>query len=332
MKRKTGESVDTTPILKQSELFTDLGNAELASLSASSELLSFEADEVIVSGAPIAGRVYMVRSGDISIARSDGHHVQSILARFIGGECFGELDLFSETGPPVTVIAETECEVMVFPRGDLSVDEVFAKHASSGANVLRNLLTMVAQRIRSTNNLISQRSPWVEELKKLVHVDKLTGLRNKTWLYEELPHNLADRRAGSAILIVKPDKFKTINDTYGHDAGDQALSLFAETIAELAASSGTAVRHGGDVFAIVHKNGNRRQIKALAARTLLEFKRIDLGPITEPDELVMTVSVGVEVRAPNANKTVGESVDSAFASMLTARESGGDRIDWGDDG
>jgi diguanylate cyclase (GGDEF)-like protein len=193
---------------------------------------------------------------------------------------------------------------------------------------------MVAGRIRSTNQLLSQRSPWVEELKKLVFVDKLTGLYNRTWLFEELERELEGKRSGTSILIVKPDNFKLINDTYGHDAGDQTLLALAETVMQAAEERGVAARHGGNVFAIVCKNGNAREARSLAALVRRRVREIDLEPIIGNSEVTLTASVGIDRMLPGGRggKPVN-SIETAFERMLAARSSGGDRTsDSGDKG
>ncbi|MBT3275768.1 MAG: GGDEF domain-containing protein [Spirochaetales bacterium] len=326
------ETQEIVTLLRQSELFSDLSSSELEVLSTHAEFHKFFADDEIIRGLPIGGHVYMMSKGDVSISKPDGEFSETVLARFIGGECFGELDLFNDGGNPVTVRAETEGGFLVFPgRGHVAA-EVFSKHPSTGAKVFKSLLSMVARRIRSTNQLISQRSPWVQELRKLVHVDKLTGLFNKTWLIEELPRVLGERRAGSGILIIKPDKFKTINDTYGHEAGDKTLALLAETVQGVSANKGTAARHGGDVFAVICKNSNLRDITRFTTGILRTFRNLNMEPIIGPNDLAMTVSVGVCIRPPGAAFAVSDGIETAFTRMLSAREAGGDQMSEGADG
>jgi diguanylate cyclase len=311
-------------LLQLSGLFKGIAKAELEKLCSHCDLREYSAGSVILDEEAVTGSVYVIDSGDVVISRKENDQT-AILARFLNGECFGELDLFSESGGPVTVRAESDSRLLVFPGNGVTAGELFAAHPGIGSKVIKNLISMVAQRIRSTNQLLSQRSPWVEELKKLVFVDKLTGLFNRTWLTEELKNQLAGKRSGTSFLIIKPDNFKFINDTYGHDAGDRTLSLLADTIMQGAENRGTAARHGGDVFAIVYKNANARDARSVAALVRKRVRGIAMGPVTGVEGVVLTASVGIMTRKPGDKTPVDESIQIAFDRMLSARAAGGDK-------
>lgn len=313
-------------LYNQSELFTGLTSHELETLSNHGEFVRYKEGTAIVGDAPFAGHVYMIHEGDVVISRrGDSDDDEVVLARFLDGECFGELDLFSTNGNPVTIRADAETGLLVFPGAGQDAGRLFAEHPVIGSKILKNLLSMVARRIRSTNHLISQRSPWVQELRRQVFVDKLTGLYNKTWLLEELEKELRQKKTGSAVLIIKPDNFKVINDTYGHDAGDKTLSLLAESIRVLSDGRGIPARHGGDVFAVVCENANTRQIRSIAALIVRHIRKVTLAPIIGTDELHLTVSVGTALRKRGSSEPIPEVVQSAFDRMMDAREAGGDR-------
>ena len=311
-------------LLQLSGLFKGIAKAELQKLCTHCDVREYRAGSVILDEEAVTGSVYVIDSGDVVISRKENDQT-AILARFLKGECFGELDLFSESGRPVTVSAESDSRLLVFPGNGLKTGALFAEHPGIGSKVIKNLISMVAQRIRSTNQLLSHRSPWVEELKKLVFVDKLTGLFNRTWLTEELKNELEGKRSGTSFLIIKPDNFKFINDTYGHDAGDKTLSLLADTIIQAAENRGTAARHGGDVFAIVYKNANSREARSAAADVRKRVRGIAMDPVTGVEGVVLTASVGIMTRIPGDETPVDESIQIAFDRMLSAGAAGGDR-------
>jgi diguanylate cyclase len=311
----------------QSELFTGLTGDELKILTSHGEYVHYEEGTAIVSNAAVAGHVYVIHEGDVVISRrGDDLGDDAVVARFLSGECFGELDLFSAQSSPVSVSASAETGLVIFPAAGHSVGRLFAEHPAIGSRVLKNLLSMVARRIRSTNRLISHRSPWVQELRRQVFIDKLTGLYNKTWLLEELERELVHRISGTAVLVIKPDNFKTINDTFGHDAGDKTLALLGESIGRLAQGHGVPARHGGDVFATVCNSANARQFRLLANRIVRRIRKVDLAPIIGPGALHLTVSVGIAVRRRGSDEPIPTVIQKAFDRMLVAREAGGDRI------
>jgi diguanylate cyclase (GGDEF)-like protein len=159
-----------------------------------------------------------------------------------------------------------------------------------------------------------------------VYVDKLTGLYNRTWLNEELANELQGKRSGCAALIIKPDNFKEINDTYGHDAGDKTLALLGSAVQHLAVDKGIPARHGGDVFAVIFKNANSRQIRSFSRSVLRYINSLDLTDIISADDFRLTVSVGVAVRTRGCRVPMTDIIQNAFDRMLVARESGGNRV------
>lgn len=318
-------------LLKLSTLFMDVEDQDLDVLSRYCETREYTEGSVVLKEKPVVGRVYIIDSGDVVIFRSENTR-ETVLAKFIRNECFGELDLFAGSGNAVTIRCEADTRLMLFPATGVNVREIFAELPAIGSVVLRNLLSVVAQRIRSTNNLISQRSPWVQELRKLVFLDKLTGLYNRTWLAEELESELKEKRSGTAVLVIKPDNFKLINDTYGHDAGDKTLSLLADTVGEVSEHQGIAARHGGDVFAIIYKNANAREVLSFANRVLKAIRAIDLESEIGAPGVRLTASIGIMARRPGETVPITDITQGAFDRMLLARNSGGDRVlDTGDD-
>lgn len=119
--------------------------------------------------------------------------------------------------------------------------------------------------------------------------DALTGIANRTLLAKSLEEALAhSRRAGErvALLFLDLDGFKTINDRYGHDAGDLVLRLVARRLAQGIRQSDVAARMGGDEFAVLlPKMPNDAVLRAVAEkiRAALEKpmrwnqRRIDIG-------------------------------------------------------
>jgi len=91
-----------------------------------------------------------------------------------------------------------------------------------------------------------------KELERLAYLDKLTGLRNRTALYHDLPDllHISDHRQAShfAIALFDLDKFKDVNDTLGHSAGDELLKLVAQRCVGIIRNDVRFYRLGGDEF------------------------------------------------------------------------------------
>lgn len=130
----------------------------------------------------------------------------------------------------------------------------------------------------------------------MAHHDQLTDLANRRLLGDRLDHALAEARKGIrfAIHCIDLDRFKPVNDTYGHAAGDEVLKLVADRLRSISRQGDTTARIGGDEFVLVQTGiRDRRDAEALARRIEQEM--------TQPFE------VGTD------NIRIGTSVGTAMA-------------------
>ena len=192
------------------------------------------------------------------------------------------------------------------------------------ARVLRKLLGVIAGRIRAIDRLISEKSPWIEELKKQLLRDRLTGLHNRTFLEEDLPRIIGGV-SQTSLLAMKPDNFKTINDTWGHEAGDRTLVLIAEALTARLREGDIGVRYRGDEYCAILPGRGAEEAAALAEEIRAAFGRIDLRAVTAGSPLALTASVGVAAH-PATAADAKALVAGAFERMWEARNGGGNRV------
>jgi diguanylate cyclase len=119
-------------------------------------------------------------------------------------------------------------------------------------------------------------APLVRMLQAQARQDRLTGLANRTMFYEKLDKVLADARSrgGKATLILFDlDRFKPINDTLGHMAGDALLQEIAKRTLAVAGKGGFVARLGGDEFAIIPAAGfERRDLEPLLQKIAADIE------------------------------------------------------------
>ncbi len=130
------------------------------------------------------------------------------------------------------------------------------------------------------------------------YTDSLTGLKNRRALDHQIAELVA-AEASYAFALADLDRFKTLNDTHGHDAGDQALRLFAEVLKHAIRSADVAVRWGGEEFCILFVGANVAKALEIVDRIRAELAQALLtsgGP-------VFTSSFGV------ADSTMGASFE-----------------------
>ena len=217
-------------ILKVLGVFHSLSADELAVIAQNSTWRSFRKGEIVYPNTSDedggTGRIYTVQQGEVLITKSGDEHRDITLATFVAGESFGELSLFDRGIADTTARCEEDTTLLIFPgarkpdRAAAQAETLFSKHPEIKAKILRTLMAIVARRIRITNRLIVEKSPWVQELRRQVMLDKLTGLYNAGYLEEDFLRLLEQKPEGTCFLMIKPDNLKTLNDSYGHPAAD----------------------------------------------------------------------------------------------------------------
>jgi diguanylate cyclase (GGDEF)-like protein len=312
-------------LLKGVSLFSTLKERELAVIAQNSEFYTFNKDEVIFHAGSYSSGLYVINEGAVLITKLRDDNETVTIARFIRGEAFGELDLLEEGLMNATARAETDATLLMFPSRGMRFQEILSRHSTISSQILHELLAIIMGRIRSTNRLVSEKSQWVEDLRKQLFYDKLTGMYNRTFLEEEFPAQLRESGPVTSIIMVKPDNFKIINDTCGHETGDKALRYMAYCIKSQLRESDIPVRYRGDEFALIFPGTDMAKSINFAEHVRLLFSKLKFGHLTGDMHVVITVSIGVAV-FPDHASDMKELVRACFHKMFEARERGGNQI------
>jgi len=160
------------------------------------------------------------------------------------------------------------------------------------------------------------------ELEELAITDSLTGLSNRRKLNEKLSDE-KDRiergqSTGGIILMIDLDKFKTINDTYGHAAGDEAIKAVARKLSEISGRRGTdlVALLGGDEFTILLESTTIPEARNHIS--VIENALIDLEFEYESQTLMVSGSVGFAAIDPKLS--VVENMDRADKTLYAVKE------------
>ena len=157
--------------------------------------------------------------------------------------------------------------------------------------------------------------------------DALTGCYNRRAYDEDWARFREDfrhMREGAAFLLFDCDRFKTINDTYGHAKGDRVLTLTADALVMALRANDRLYRLGGDEFAAFLARTSPAQAKQIAQRcqSLIEAASFtDIG-INEP----VSLSIGIAYCGPGDAELVGDLPKQADIAMYTAKQPGRNRI------
>ncbi|MGO9743016.1 MAG: GGDEF domain-containing protein [Roseiarcus sp.] len=162
-----------------------------------------------------------------------------------------------------------------------------------------------------------------DQLERLAGADPLTSLLNR----RGFDAAIARLPLGGAIatLVCDIDHFKRVNDRYGHECGDLALCGVADLVGEIAATwdSASAVRHGGEEFAIALPGASLEQARRIAERLR---QSLILRPIEGPyGPLDLTMSIGVAA-AQNFDSDIAPLLARADFALLRAKREGRNRV------
>lgn len=170
---------------------------------------------------------------------------------------------------------------------------------------------------------ITERRNFEEKLTYLAQNDTLTGLPNRALLLDRLGQALtrAARRATLVgVLLVDLDRFKEINDSLGHSAGDVVLKELAGRLRRALRDSDTVARLGGDEFCIVLEELDSRDKVAVAATKLGHLFNAPIA--AEGQEIFTSASVGLAVY-PDDGSTIEDLIKHADIAMYDAKHGGG---------
>ena len=161
-----------------------------------------------------------------------------------------------------------------------------------------------------------------EELQHLAQHDMLTGLPNRRYLQERLAQALAQAQRGGrrlALLFIDLDRFKDINDSLGHEAGDAVLVALAQRLQSTTRAADTVARMGGDEFVVlVDAPANRAHIAAIAEK-LLQALQQDIA--WQGHTLQVGASIGISC-FPDDGQTVQEMLAHADRAMYRVKAAG----------
>jgi diguanylate cyclase (GGDEF)-like protein len=201
-------------------------------------------------------------------------------------------------------------DVGTFASSDLALLETFARHVATSLD--RGRLETDLRRVIELQ----------EELRHAAMHDPLTELPNRTLFLDRTENglNLAGRNGQwPAVLYLDLDGFKPVNDTYGHQAGDLLLKVFAQRLHEAVRTADTAARLGGDEFAVLlHGAIDEAGVEQVLARIRAQLDLpIELGAGRSAK---VGASIGVSFGGPDTD--IDTLIRRADLAMYTAKRSG----------
>jgi diguanylate cyclase (GGDEF)-like protein len=295
--------------LRRTPLFAALKRSELERIARVAEDIDIAPGKVLAREGESAQQFFLITDGRASVTKS-GRFVRELGP----GDFFGEIGLI-ERGPfsaTVRTLTEVRCFVM-------SSQGFWGLLSNSKDVELRVLHALIRENV-AEREIAEQALREQAELNEYQALhDALTGLPNRTLFRDRVERAVraVEREGGLlAVLMLDLDRFKEVNDTLGHQAGDALLAEVGRRLESVVRAADTVARLGGDEFGIVLSGADRRSALEIAGR---------IGAAIEEPIVLRDLPLGVEASVgiglyPEHGRTVDDLIQCADLAMYVAKE------------
>ncbi|SIQ55624.1 response regulator receiver modulated diguanylate cyclase [Rhizobium sp. RU33A] len=223
---------------------------------------------------------------------------------------------------PILLITEQGDEQMIIRALDLGVNDYIVRPLDPNEMIARTLTQV--RRKRFNDRLRNS----VRQTIELAVTDGLTGLHNRRYLDTHLRTLFARAKVRGrplTLCITDIDRFKQVNDVYGHDAGDEVLKEFAGRIRSTVRGADLACRFGGEEFVVVMPDTPAEVAATVAERLrgMIEARPFQLRSGETP--LMLTASMGIATIGPGI-ETPEQLLKQADRALYEAKNSGRNRV------
>jgi diguanylate cyclase (GGDEF)-like protein len=324
---------DSIKFLKKVEIFSLLTDEELHVIVGFLRTVNVGAGEILFREGDEGHELYIMKSGKIrvAIALPDGH--EKDITEFVTGDFFGEMSIFENAPRSATCTAQVDSSLYYLRRRDFY--SLVKNHPSLAIKLMYRMSNITTRRLRSTGEFLSDMVLWGEDARKRAITDELTGVYNRHFLEDALENQFRiSRNRGTplTLIMVDLDHFRSINETYGHDKGDEiilaAISIFKKYLRD----SDVIARYGGDEFTVLLPNTALPEGFSIAQNICEEISSLDIlegdGYDTGADGIFtrVTTSQGVAAFPENAGD-LGGLMKKADEALYRAKELGRNRVE-----
>ncbi|MDR1306380.1 MAG: diguanylate cyclase [Treponema sp.] len=229
MEQSLKQMLDPAPI-KKAELFTSLLDKDYDYIVERSCIINLRKKAKLFSIGQKAEHFYILLEGAIRIYKPRDDEDDDQLAQYAPGDTIGDFDFARKAEYDAVAEAVEESVLVMFPAMGLTMDDFVTEEPHIVSRILLNSIVMMTSRIKSTQNILLENLSWVNELQRRAYEDPGTGLWKQTYLTDEINHIL---EIPTALIMLKPDRFKILVDSRGHEAGDEAMIRLAKILRAL---------------------------------------------------------------------------------------------------
>jgi diguanylate cyclase (GGDEF)-like protein len=304
-----------TRILRESSLFRGVGPDVTATLLDRFPVRTLRPGEPLLSPELPNSFLYLVLSGELQVLVGAAGAATAIPVP--AGSCVGEMSIIDGGRVSAPVLAVGEASVL-----GIGVDN-FWRLTETSPTVARNLLGIMAERMRSTNEALALSLQLQQAYERWAFLDPLTAAYNRRWIDQMLPRYLDRARREAAaftLAVLDIDLFKLYNDAYGHPAGDAALRATVQAAQAHIRPADRLVRLGGEEFCVLLPDTDLTGAETVAARLV---QAIAANPVQGSDSLPLpslTISLGLAQAA--ADMAPDDLMAAADKALYRAKHAG----------
>lgn len=195
----------------------------------------------------------------------------------------------------------------------LDTDWVFNRFDQERFDLVRNLIYLIYINLENYN------------LKLMATTDKLTGTLTRKYFDDKFDYIISKAKVASnifSVLMLDLDRFKKINDRYGHRKGDEVLSYIGHVIKSTIRSTDIVARYGGEEFIIITKNTTEEDAINVAEKIRNNIKSLKIQGIDYP----ITVSIGISL-FPQHSQFKEDLIEKADQALYLAKETGRNKVE-----
>ena len=318
------EALSLSSILK-AELFSNLLPKEKQYIADRSGTVLLRKGALLFSSGKKAEHLYLLLEGAIRVFKPREQGGDDEIARFTSGDIIGDFDFSRMADYDANAEALEDSSLVMFPGYGFTLDDLSLEAPNVVSKILLGSASIVTARIKAARKLIIESMSWVQELHRKIHEDPGTGLWKQSFLAEEINRFLEDPMA---LILIKPDRFKILVDSLGHDAGDKAMVKIAGILknATRRLGRGWALRFRGNETGLLLNKCDAALAESLAlslAEALNALPRVPLGTGEEDFSFSFSIAWGIW---PADDKSWDSFFEGTYNLLREVWTGGGNRI------
>lgn len=278
--------------LKGIDILSSLSESDLNYLIRFARIQNIAEGKTLFNQGDPGEELHIILAGEIGISIQIPEGGEKEITAYTTGSYFGEMSIFEDA--PRSAKAYAKRESVLLTLSAEALQNLMENHPQTAVLLMYRMLNISTNRLKSTNKFVAEIIRWGDSARERAIIDKPTGLFNRRYYDEVLTETFQaaeESETPLTVVMVDLDHFRQINETHGHDVGDEVIKQVVAVFKENVRESDVLVRYGGDEFAILMPSTDSGK-----ALPILESIRLDVEALKitiEEQNLVLTVNVSI---------------------------------------